>query len=157
MASNFCDLNYFGYLMEYSCLKTLAAKHKSTISKLKKKYGYGKGRWGISYETKQGRKCCCFAKYADSRNAKEPSDIIVDLALTFRYNTTTFEKRLAAKQCELCGATEAAQYEIHHINKVKDLKGKALWEQIMIAKRRKTMVVCENCHHVIHGKRVLQD
>ena len=27
MASNFAKINYFIYLMEYSCLKTLASKH----------------------------------------------------------------------------------------------------------------------------------
>lgn len=38
MASNFCHLNYFAYFMEYSCLKTLAAKHKSSIRKIVSKY-----------------------------------------------------------------------------------------------------------------------
>ena len=28
IADNFCKLRYLAYLMEYSCLKTLAAKHK---------------------------------------------------------------------------------------------------------------------------------
>ena len=73
----------------------------------------------------------------------------------FAYTTTTFEKRLSAKICELCGAVDAEHYEIHHVRKVKDLQGKEPWEQIMIAKRRKTLVVCENCHKLIHGKKVL--
>ena len=34
MASNFCKLHYFAYLMEYSCLKTLASKHKTSLSKI---------------------------------------------------------------------------------------------------------------------------
>ena len=34
LASNFGKLNYFAYLMEYSCLKTLACKHKTTIAKI---------------------------------------------------------------------------------------------------------------------------
>ena len=54
IASNFNKLNYFAYLMEYSCLKTLAHKHKSTTSKMIKKYKDGKGGWAIPYETKQG-------------------------------------------------------------------------------------------------------
>lgn len=32
MASNFCKLHYLAYLMEYSCLKTLASKHKTSLS-----------------------------------------------------------------------------------------------------------------------------
>ena len=40
------------------------------------------------------------------------------------------------------------------IHKVKDLKGKEPWEKMMIAKRRKTMVVCKNCHAQIHSCKV---
>ena len=47
IASNFGKLNYFAYLMEYSCLKTLAGKHKSKISKIKAQYKDGRGGWGI--------------------------------------------------------------------------------------------------------------
>ena len=34
--------------------------------------------------------------------------------------------------------------------KEKDLKGKQLWEIVMIAKRRKTLAVCKDCHNKIH-------
>lgn len=34
-------------------------------------------------------------------------------------------------------------------------KGKELWEQVMIAKRRKTIVLCKKCHYAIHN-RILQ-
>lgn len=46
IASNFYKLCYLSYLMEYSCLKTLANKHKCTIFKVidefkdKKKMGH---------------------------------------------------------------------------------------------------------------------
>lgn len=42
LASNFNKLDYFAYLMEYSCLKTLASKHKSSISKIRTQYRVGK-------------------------------------------------------------------------------------------------------------------
>ena len=66
-----------------------------------------------------------------------------------------FHKKLfydTTHKCELCGKTDAEHYEIHHVRKVKDLKGKELWEQNMIAKRRKTIVVCRECHYKIHGR-----
>ena len=66
-------------------------------------------------------------------------------------STSTFEQRLKAKVCELCGTETAEQYEIHHVNKVKNLEGKKLWERVMIAKKRKTMVLCLDCHKKIHG------
>lgn len=52
--------------------------------------------------------------------------------------TTTLESRLRAKVCEMCG-TDKGNFEIHYLNKVKNLKGKTRWEQIIIAKNRKTM------------------
>lgn len=149
MASNFNDLNYFSYLMEYSCLKTLAGKHQSTISKIRKKYNF-RGKWCIPYETKQGIKQMYFAKYQDCKKAKDCVDTISNSALKHSYTVTTFESRLKAKKCELCGCENSDEYEIHHINKVKNLKGKELWEKVMIAKRRKTIVVCKKCHKEIH-------
>lgn len=29
-------------------------------------------------------------------------------------------------------------------------KGKAKWQKLMIARRRKTLAVCEDCHNEIH-------
>lgn len=144
MASNFNKLNYFAYLMEYSCLKTLASKHKCSCGQIKDKYKDGKGKWGIPYETKQGEKRCYFAQYAECKNVKNASDKISGKTTLYAYTKTSFESRLAAKVCELCGTTAAQSYEIHHVHKVKDLKGKELWEQVMIAKRRKTIVLCKN-------------
>ena len=150
LASNYCKLCYLGYLMEYSCLKTLAAKHKSSISKIKAKFKDGKGRWGIPYETKAGSKRRYFAKYAECKETQTPTDIISNAAIDYRYTRTTLEERLKAGVCELCGATDSKAYEIHHVNKVKNLKGKRPWEIAMIAKRRKTLVVCKKCHYAIH-------
>lgn len=153
LASNYCTLNYFNYLMEYSCLKTLAHKLRSTCGKVKTKYRDGKGKWGIPYETKNGRKCCYFAKYMDCKETGKEVDKLPQASrMLHNYIKTTLEQRLAAKQCELCGTTEAKCYEIHHINKVRNLKGKEPWEQVMIAKKRKTIVLCKECHYKIHGK-----
>ena len=155
MACNFNKLIYFGYLMEYSCLKTLAAKHRSKISKVLALYKDGKGEWGIPYQTKKGMKRMYFAKYKDCKG-KADSDTIVKAAHQYAHSTTSFESRLKARVCEVCGLTDAERYEIHHVNKVKNLKGKAAWELIMIAKRRKTIVVCHACHMMIHhGSRKL--
>ena len=55
LASNFPALNYFHYLMEYSCLKTLACKHRTNVSKIISKYRIGHS-WSIPYETKSGKK-----------------------------------------------------------------------------------------------------
>jgi len=150
MASNFRKLDYFAYLMEYSCLKTLAGKHKTTTSKIRAKYKDGSGKWAIPYETKHGKKHCYFAKFRDCKSVSNPKDIMTNAVIVFSYGTNTFENRLKASVCELCGTTESNHYEIHHIHRLKDLKGKKQWEIAMIAKRRKTMVVCRECHNKIH-------
>lgn len=49
------------YVMEYSCLKTLANKYKSSVAKMKVKFRQGK-HWGVKYETKQGEKIAYFYK-----------------------------------------------------------------------------------------------
>lgn len=152
LASNFSHLNYFSYMMEYSCLKTLANKHKCSISKVKRTFKDRQGKWGIPYETKTGKKRCYFAKYQDCRKSVNVSDIVDNSGLIFRHSVNTFEKKLAAKVCELCGTTESSEYEIHHINKLKNLKGKEAWEKAMIAKKRKTMVLCKDCHNKIHNQ-----
>ena len=72
--------------------------------------------------------------------------------MVYSQSVTTLEQRLRAKICELCGTTESKSYEIHHINKLKNLKGRQAWEIAMLAKQRKTLVVCQKCHHEIHNQ-----
>lgn len=81
---------------------------------------------GIPYETKQGRKRCYFAEYSGCKDARNPSDRISNAVVRFAYTTIAFEKRLSARVCELCGATDAEHYELHHVRKVKNLSGKEL-------------------------------
>lgn len=149
LASNFNKLIYFNYLMEYSCLKTLAGKHRSKVSKIRAMYKDGTGKWAIPYETKTVIKKMYFANYADCKG-KKFTDIVPQTAKNYSHDVTTLESRLKAKICEVCGCTDSDRYEIHHVNKVKNLKGKSEWEKVMIAKRRKTIVVCHKCHMAIH-------
>ena len=150
IASNYAGLHYFAYIMEYSCLKTLAGKCGSTSRNILNKYQIDNKSWGIPYETKkEGLKYCRFANYMDCKDTDSFSDVIIDHAVIHASTRNTFEKRLSAKECELCLKTNVP-LEIHHINKVKNLKGKQLWEIVMIAKKRKTLAVCKDCHNKIH-------
>jgi hypothetical protein len=149
LASNFTRLDYFAYLMEYSCLKTLAGKHDSTSRKMIEKYHIKNCGWGIPYKTVKGQKYRTFAKYQDCKGADSFNDIIIEYGIRHAGTKTTFESRLSAKVCELCGKI-GTPLEMHHVNKVKNLKGKQHWEIIMIAKKRKTLAVCKGCHHKIH-------
>jgi group II intron reverse transcriptase/maturase len=150
MASNYYELNYFAYLMEYSCLKTLAGKHKTSTAKIIHSHQDGRGKWFVTHKTAKGEKRLYFARYQDCKKSTAYSDKIREDALHFTHNKNSFESRLKAKICELCGTAEAAHYEIHHVKKVKDLQGKNPWEKYLIARNRKTMVVCRDCHKEIH-------
>jgi hypothetical protein len=65
-------------------------------------------------------------------------------------------KRLLADECELCGSKK--NVEVHHIRKLADIKRKGQnekpqWVKNMIARRRKTLIVCKECHTNIHAGR----
>lgn len=152
IASNFAKLTYFVYLMEYSCLKTLAKKHKTRISKIKKKYMLGKN-WGIPYKTQKGPRRMFIIKFSDFNKGNIYKYESIDTIKNHVHfaNRSSLETRLNANKCELCGVTgDNISFEIHHINKMKNLKGKEQWEQAMIARKRKTLVVCKSCHNKIH-------
>jgi hypothetical protein len=68
---------------------------------------------------------------------------------------TDLLQRLLADTCELCGSHD--QIEVHHVKALRDLQPnrngpKPEWIKIMVARRRKTLVVCRTCHEAVqHG------
>jgi hypothetical protein len=145
LACDYHTLDYFCYLMEYSCLKTIANKHKSSIRKTIRKYKDGK-TWSVSYETKKGTNRIKPVKIADCSRG-DTDDIIFQRK---RYNwKTTIRQRLNAKICELCGTKEADLYEVHVVRNLNEL-GNSDWETVMKKKRRKTLVICSKCHQIMH-------
>ena len=60
--------------MEYSCLKTITGKHKSSVRKIIRKYK-DKKTWSVPYETKEGTKRVRPVKIADCKRG-EASDIV---------------------------------------------------------------------------------
>ncbi len=153
LASNFPALNYFLYLMEYSCLKTLACKHKTRVSKIIGKYRTGHS-WSIPYDTKSGKKRLEIVRYKNLKRNLTKHDVKVDeITIRTSYKSrNSLEARLKANKCELCGLEgDSSLFEIHHVNKLKNLKGKHKWEIAMIARKRKTLVVCKQCHRKIHS------
>lgn len=145
LAVDYHTLDYFCYLMEYSCLKTIANKHKSTIRKIIRQYKDGK-TWSVPYETKDGTKRVRPVKIADCKRG-EASDIVFQRT---KFNwKSTIRQRLNAGVCELCGKKHADLYEVHVVRNLNEL-GNSDWELAMKSKRRKTLVVCSDCHRRIH-------
>jgi len=140
------------HMMEYSCLKTLAGKHKTSVGQIRNKLKISTG-WGVRYNTKEEEnKVCFFYNQGFSmKTAPETQSKIDKMPNIFIYaGRTELERRISAKKCEICGK-ENVPFNIHHVHKVKDLKGKETWERIMIEKQRKTLVLCLDCHKTIHS------
>ena len=146
LACDYHTLNYFCYLMEYSCLKTIANKHKSSIHKIIRQYKDGK-TWSVPYKTKAGTKRIRPIKIADCKRGAANDNIYQRKKFNWK---TTIQQRLNAGVCELCGCRDAALYEVHVIRSLDGL-GNSDWETAMKKRRRKTLVVCDKCHERIHG------
>ena len=149
MASNVCKLNNFNYICQLSFLRTLAAKYKTTCKKLCKNKNYCRNKKiGIThnnhfYEFFNG-------PFTVVKNIKYEKNIDVIETINQYFNRTSLIDRMSAHKCEFCG-DEEGPFEVHHIKKLKDLKGKTRWEKLMIARKRKTMVLCVTCHDKLHA------
>lgn len=150
MANNVSVLNKFFYIMEYSMYKTLCAKYKTKISKIKQRFCKN-GEFGVEYDTKSGRKRAVLYnegfRYKPFPSKREQIDNFPKFENYSRPNTLV--KRLIDGRCELCGA-QTKDVCVHQVKKLKELSGTKRWEQIMMAKKRKTLVLCADCHQKLH-------
>jgi len=135
------------YLAHYSLFKTLADKHQSgvrtVVSKLKKNGEFVLG-YKVGNETRETK--VFKLKHLHSRPAMAASiDHLPDTAL-FTFARTELLDRLNAQICEYCGI-DTGYFEVHHVRKLADIKpGKTKLEKLMIARNRKTAVLCVECH-----------
>lgn len=151
LAHNVSVLNSFLYVMKYSMYKTFAGKYRTSMRKIIRKYSRD-GDFTVSYPTKKGTKSIVFynqgMRYNDKVVAMENPDVIGRANENRRY--TSLIDRLKGRICEWC-KTETDDIEIHHVRKLKDLSGKAEWERQMIARKRKTLALCHDCHVKLHN------
>jgi group II intron reverse transcriptase/maturase len=150
LANNASVLNKFYYVMEYSMLKTFAGKFNITVAKAKTKY-MRDGVFGVDYMTKNGLRRITFYNGGFS-HLKAPLMADVDCNPEYSINHKPRELffRIKAAKCELCGK-EHAPVSVHQVKCLKDLSGNLSWERVMLKKRRKTLIVCEECHQSIHN------
>lgn len=151
LAVNVCHLNSYKYLLEYSMYKTLANKYRTTLGKAKQKFMVN-GIFQVSYMTRSGKKTEVLYDKGFRRNkAPITKKDIEKLPSEVSYQSrTSLIQRLMANQCEWCKAEEGSM-EVHHVRKLKNLKGKKKWERQMIARNRKTMILCRKCHRDLHN------
>jgi hypothetical protein len=148
--------------MQRSLLKTLAAKHRSTSKHMLLRHATttlaatGERLGCLEVRVERAGKSPLIARFGGIPLRPQPTATLDDRPFTYNNPGTELITRLLAGACELCGSTE--HIEVHHIRKLADLdkpgrKEKPAWVKRMVARRRKTLVVCRSCHDAIHAGR----
>ncbi|AII10959.1 reverse transcriptase/maturase family protein [Rhodococcus opacus] len=151
-------LHRLRWVMETSMLKTLAGKHRSSVSKMAAKHK-------ATIQTPHGPRTCFEARI--ERDGRQPlvarfggiplhrqkSATVVDRQPTrVDYPHKELITRLLADTCEICRQT--GNVEVHHVRALADLgipgPIRPKWAEAMAKRRRKTLVVCTTCHDHIH-------
>jgi group II intron reverse transcriptase/maturase len=144
-------LSRLEYLTQGSLVKTLANKHQTKVTKIALGLKRGEDyvhRCTINDKVKEIK----VFKLKDLNLQPKTWEKIDQLPNTYVYaGRTEILERLAAEICEYCGK-EDGYFEVHHVRKLADLKdGKEKWQKQMSARRRKTMVLCVECHDLLHA------
>jgi len=145
-----------------SMLKTLAAKHRSTVTKMA-------ARHKAAIETSDGPRTCyearkhregkkdLVARFGGTILRQDRRAVIRDPApgpaLSPRKELIS---RLRRRECELCET--GTTVTVHQITGLKALgepgPGQPAWAALMARMRRKTLIVCAACHDWIHANPV---
>jgi hypothetical protein len=150
------------YHLQQSLVKTLAAKHKKTTTWVYRHYyrQSAHGLWALMVEVPNPNHPDkpLRASFGDKPIHYNPQATLTDEITPIYHGQNELVRRLLANECELCGSAE--KINVHHIRKLKDLKKKykgrpepPAWVKFMIARNRKTVVVCHRCHRDIHAGR----
>ena len=159
---NVCHWNILHYVMRTSLAKTLAHKHKLSVRKVIRKYRttvmtpMGERRVLAAIQHRGDERKALIAYFGGIELRRQKQAKLNDQPVVIFNDRVEVVQRLLAQQCELCGSTDCC--EVHHIRKLTDLdqpgrKTKPEWIKRMAARRRKTLVVCRQCHHDIHHGR----
>lgn len=151
LASDVHMLNDFRYWMKWSMLKTYANKYRTTSKKIADKYRTN-GRFGVSYTSKKGEiRTVYFFDEPLVKSEEAESYLVDEIPNVIKYKSrTSLIDRLEANKCEWCKESNVP-LQIHHVKKLKDLKGKKKWESFMIERNRKTLALCVQCHLDLHN------
>jgi hypothetical protein len=161
LAGNVHRLYRLHWVMETSLLKTLANKHRSSVSKMARKYAatiatpHGPRKCFEARIERSGRKPLV-ARFGGIPLRRQRHAVITDRVLVpgvVRHKELV--TRLLANRCEICQSTD--DISVHHVRRLADLDRQPwpqpAWAEHMARRRRKTLVVCRSCHDTIHAER----
>lgn len=163
LAQDVFRLGRLQWVMETSMLKTLAGKHRSTVTKMSRKYK-------SIIETPDGPRRCIqvtvprdegkkplVTRFGGISLKRQRTAVLTDIRpVMASMKRNELIHRLLAECCEICETR--TNLEVHHIRKLADLKRpgrreRPRWVHLMAMRRRKTLVICRRCHEDIHAGR----
>jgi group II intron reverse transcriptase/maturase len=158
LAGDAWRLTRLEWVMKTSMLKTLAHRHRSTVTKMARKYQAvtatpcGPRRCFEAHVERDSRKPLV-ARFGGIPLRQQKKAVIDDRPQgPARPRRRELITRLLKGQCEWC--EQPAQVETHQVRKLADLsragQPQPAWAQLMARKRRKTLIVCAPCHADIH-------
>jgi group II intron reverse transcriptase/maturase len=159
LAQDVWKLNRLGWNALTSMLKTMAAKHRSTVTKMA-------SRFKAKAVTEDGLRTCFEAR----RRREGKPDLIArfggiilrqDRRAVIRdpgpapvpYPRKELVHRLQGRRCEMCD--QHGPVAVHQVAALRHLgktgPGQPAWAALMARMRRKTLIVCATCHDHIHA------
>lgn len=162
LAQDVSRLRTLRWYAETSMLKTMAAKHRSSVTKMA-------ARYKAKVITRDGPRTCfearrarqgkpdLVARFGGISLRRDRRAVIRDpVPVPALYPRKELARRLRKRECELCetGTTVA----VHQVTGLKELgrpgPGQPAWALLMAKMRRKTLIVCAPCHEWIHANPV---
>jgi hypothetical protein len=159
LAQDVSRLNRLRWNAETSLLKTLAAKHHSSVTKMA-------ARYRAKIDTSDGLRTCfearkqredrkdLVARFGGISLRHDRRAVITDPApVQAPYPRKELITRLRRRTCELCETSTTVA--VHQVTGLKALgepgPGQPAWATLMARMRRKTLIVCAACHDWIHA------
>ena len=160
MAHNLSEFDTVRWIMETSLLKTLAHKLRISVNQAARRFKTvvptDQGlRKVLRVVVERGPERAPLVAQWGGISLKWRIDAVLNDQPSTVWNIgTDLLQRLLGDECELCGSHEDVQ--VHHVRALKDLQPqrsgpKPEWVKVMIARHRKTLVVCRSCHATIHN------
>lgn len=161
LAYNRHRLGLLRWITERSLTKTLGQKNKISVNKVWNRY---RATWqtpagprrGLQIKVERGKgKKPLVARWGGVSLARRTTRVTLkdDLPAVWRKRRAELIDRLMSGRCELCKAQ--TEVEVHHIRRLSDLRPRSQaeqpdWAKQMASRRRKTLIVCCDCHSGIH-------
>ena len=162
LAQDVWRLTRLCWYAETSMLKTLAARHKSSVAKMAARYkakvitGHGPRTCFEARLQREGKKDLV-ARFGGIPLRQDRRAVIRDPAPAWTsYPRKELVHRLRKRGCELCehGTTVVVHQDAALSQLGRTGPGQPAWAALMAKMRRKTLIVCAACHDYIHANPV---